>query len=72
MDDQRFQNEQSVSDVENASKISDVQVTGNILSCVKEKANTLSGIIVKYLLREVPDFRRLSELREQVKSDSRL
>lgn len=69
MGDQSFQNEQSVSDVENASKISDVQVAGNILSCVKEKANTPSGIIVEYLLKEVPEFRRLSELREQVKSD---
>ena len=72
MDDQGFQNEQLVSDVENASKISDVQVTGHIPSCIKEKANTPSGIIVEYLLREVPDFRRLSELRDQVKSDSGL
>lgn len=72
MEDQRFQNEQSVSNVENASKIGDAHVAENILSRFKEKANTPSGVIVEYLFRGVPEFRKLSELREQVKSESAL
>lgn len=35
---------------------------------IQNEANTPSGVIVDYLLREVPEFRKLSELRQQVKS----
>lgn len=67
MADPKFNIEQSVCHDEKATKIGDAQVAENILSRFEDKAHTPSGAIVKYLLREVPEFRKLFELREQVK-----
>ncbi|OKL57258.1 hypothetical protein UA08_07608 [Talaromyces atroroseus] len=58
--------EQSVfSHVEKASKIDDALLAENPLSRFKDKTHTPSGVIVEYILKEVPEFRRLSALREQ-------
>ncbi|KUL81534.1 hypothetical protein ZTR_10664 [Talaromyces verruculosus] len=54
MEDQRFQ-----------TKIGDAPVAENSLSRFKDNAHTPSRVIVEYLLKEVPEFRKLSELREQ-------
>lgn len=57
MEHQRFQ-----------TKIGDAPVAENSLSRFKDNAHTPSRVIVEYLLKEVPEFRKLSELREQVKA----
>lgn len=63
MEDQRSQIDEAVSHVKSASKSGDVQVAEGIPSRFKDKANTPSGVVVEYLLKHVPEFKKLSELR---------
>jgi hypothetical protein len=68
MECQRFRIDEPVSQVKKASEIVDARVAEDTLSRLKDRAYTPSGVIIEYLLKEAPEFRRLSELREKVKA----
>lgn len=68
MEFQRFQIGEAVSPVKKDSETVDAPVAEDTLNRFKDKVYTPSGVIIEYLLKEVPEFRKLYELREKVKA----